>query len=162
DGHNADRRSDVYSLGVILYELLAGQRPFGGKSKMLMIHQVLHEDPRPPRRIKKTIPRDLETICLKAMSKEPARRYQTPPEFAADLRRFLAGQPIVARPVGRIERSWRWMRRNPATSALACSVAILGLLVGVLAAGGLGTRTASNRTAEGGHTEIQQSAPLDK
>ena len=103
DAHNADRRSDVYSLGVMLYELLTGTRPFSGKSKMLMIHQVLHEEPKPLRKIKKSVPRDLETICLKAMSKDPARRYQTAGEMAADLRRFLEGKPIVARPVSRID-----------------------------------------------------------
>ena len=132
DAHNADRRSDVYSLGVMLYELLTSVRPFSGKSKMLMVHQVLHEEPRAPRKIKKSVPRDLETICLKAMSKEPARRYQTAHEMAEDLQRFLAGKPIVARPVGRVEKAWRWSRRNPLLAALGTTAAALCVVVGAL------------------------------
>src|SRR5262249_42227907 len=127
DGHNADRRSDVYSLGVILYEMLTGIRPFSSKSKMLMIHQVLHEEPRDPRKIRKSIPRDLETICLKAMSKAPARRYQTAREMAEDLRRFLDGKPILARPVSRLERTWRWARRNPLI-AIPTAVAVVAIV----------------------------------
>jgi serine/threonine-protein kinase len=138
DAHNADRRSDVYSLGVMLYELLTGDRPFQGKSKMLMIHQVLHEEPRAPRKIKKDVPRDLETICLMAMSKEPARRYQTAREMSADLRRYIDGKPIVARPVSPVEKAWRWSRRN---RALAGSIA--GLVILVIAAGGLSWRNRS-------------------
>ena len=130
DAHNADRRSDVYSLGVMLYELLVGTRPFSGKSRMLMIHQVLHEDPPLPRKIKKSIPRDLETICLKAMAKEPLRRYQTAHEMAEDLRRFLAGKPILARPVSRLERAWRWSRKNSAVAGSMAAILTLMLLLG--------------------------------
>ncbi|MBS0262338.1 MAG: protein kinase [Planctomycetes bacterium] len=134
DGHNADRRSDVYSLGVILYELLTGSRPFKGTSKMLLIHQVLTEDPRQPRAICKSIPKDLQTVCLKALEKDPDRRYQTAGELAADLDRFLAGQPILARPINPIERGLRWVRRNRTVAGLiglltlSCSVA-LGALI---------------------------------
>jgi serine/threonine protein kinase len=115
--HQADRRSDVYSLGVILYELLCGELLFRG-SKMMMLHQVLHEEPRPPRKDNDKVPRDLETICLKCLEKAPARRYATAQKLADDLRRFLDGQPIQARPVGAVERLAKWAKRRPAVAAL--------------------------------------------
>src|SRR5438105_6600512 len=99
DSHHVDARSDVYSLGVILYELLTGERPFQGKERLLLL-QVLEDDPRPPRRLREDVPRDLETVCLKAMAKPSAARYQQAAALAEDLRRYLAGEPILARPEG--------------------------------------------------------------
>ncbi len=128
EGHLVDGRSDEYSLGVIFYELLTGERPFRGNTRMLL-HQVLHDDPAALRKLNDRIPRDLEIICLKALAKEPARRYASCGELAADLRRWLAGQPISARPVGRVERAWRWCRRNPVVAGLT------GALATVLVAG---------------------------
>src|SRR5262245_33953067 len=97
---------------------------------------VLQEEPRPPRRSNDKIPRDLETVCLKAMAKEPARRNATARELADDLRRWLRGEPVRARPVGPAERLERWARRNPAVASLTAVVAGL-LLAGTAAASGL-------------------------
>ena len=130
ESHRVDGRSDVYSLGVILYHALTGELPFRGTQRM-MLHQVLNDEPRPPRRLNDRIPRDLETVCLQAMAKEPNRRYASAADLAADLRRFLAGQPVKARPIGRLDKAWRWCRRNPMLAA-ASGTAAVALLAGTL------------------------------
>ena len=131
EGHKADRRADIYSLGVILFELLTGELPFRGDQRMLIV-QILREEPPNPRKLNSRIPRDLETITLKCLEKEPVKRYQTAVELATDLRRFLAGEAIHARPVGPLERSWRWVKRN---RSLATATAIAMLLLAAVAVG---------------------------
>jgi tRNA A-37 threonylcarbamoyl transferase component Bud32 len=134
EGHAVDGRSDVYSLGVVLYQLLTGEPPFRGTQRMLL-HQVMHDEPRPPRSLNDHIPRDLQTITLKAMAKEPGRRYPTALALADDLRRWLKGEPIQARPVGRAERAVRWARRRPAVAALLMMSAVAALALAGLGVG---------------------------
>ncbi len=123
--HNqVNASSDIYSLGVILYEMLCHERPFRG-SRTMLVYQVLYEEPRKPRSLNDHIPKDLETICIKAIEKDPTRRYATAGELAFDIKRFLNGEPIQARPVGNLERVWRWAKRKPLVAGLILLAASL-------------------------------------
>jgi WD40 repeat protein len=110
--------TDVYALGVLLYEVLSGRPPFRGGTDLDTLRLVLHEDPEPPARLRGDVPRDLEAICLKCLEKDPVRRYATAQALADDLQRFLAGKPTLARPLGAGGRAARWARRRPAVAAL--------------------------------------------
>ena len=125
--------TDIHAIGILLYELLTGRPPFLADSDAEILHRVRTEDPLPPRRVNPRIPRDLETVCLKCLAKEPRRRYPSAGALAEDLERWLEGHPISARPVSPLERGWRWCLRRPFISSLAASLAL------ALSAGCLGS-----------------------
>src|SRR5262245_46905596 len=120
--------ADVYALGALLYEGLTGRPPFEGPQHAVLV-SVLNDEPVPPSRLGGKVPADLETMCLKCLSKEPGRRYASAEDLANDLRRYLQGEPITARPVGRVERALKWAKRRPALAALlAVTLLSLGAL----------------------------------
>ncbi len=132
---DVSRRSDVYSLGAVLYGLLTGRPPFQAATVLETIRLVQEQDPVPPRRLNPSTPRDLEAVCLKCLEKEPGARYARAADLVADLRRFLNGRPTLARPPGRLGRALRWARRRPALAAMsaASTAALLALVAGATA-----------------------------
>src|SRR5262249_59556410 len=144
--------TDVYGLGAVLYELLTGRPPFRGGTALETSRQVLADEPVYPSRLNPHVPRDLESVCLKCLQKDPRRRYSSAAALAEDLRRYLLGQVVAARPVGNWERAGKWIRRNWAVASLSAA-AVLALVAG---AGGallfcfLGGRPAGNRQGPGG------------
>jgi hypothetical protein len=153
----SDPRSDVYSLGLTLYEILLLEPAFDTADRLELIRRITHEEPARPRKLDPRIPRDLETIVLKAIDKEPSRRYPTAAELAADLRRFLADEPIRARRVGPWERAVLWARRRPAAAALALVSGLAALaLVGAIVA------AAYNRKLEKANARVEQALGLEE
>ena len=118
DSHALGPYVDIYALGALLYELLTGRPPFRAESSSATLQQVISQEPVSPTRLNASVPRDLETICLKCLQKDPARRYAGAADLRDDVRRFLRNEPIVARPISLLERTLRWTRRNPAGAAL--------------------------------------------
>ncbi len=151
--------ADIYALGAILYELLVGRPPFRGESSAATLQQVVADDPVPPARLNPRVPRDLETICLKCLNKEPSLRYASAQAMADDLHRFLRGEPIAARPLGPLQRLARWARRRPTAAALWGVMMLTVLLALALVGGGLwlsGQRQATAKWVEADLNEFHE------
>jgi WD40 repeat protein/serine/threonine protein kinase/Flp pilus assembly protein TadD len=149
-GGQSDPRSDLYGLGVTLYELLTLRPAFAESDHHKLLQRVLHDEPPRPRKLNPEVPRDLETIVLKAIAREPRKRYTSAAEMAEDLRRFLADRPVKARRASALERLWRWVGRNPALAAALGAVALLLFTVAVgafLFAWGTGRQLQETRQA---------------
>ncbi|MCI0535009.1 MAG: serine/threonine protein kinase, partial [Verrucomicrobiales bacterium] len=151
--------SDIYGLGAILYHLVTGRPPFQGDTVPQVLRQVQEEEPVPPRRLNPSIPEDLQTICLKCLEKDPARRYGSAHELADELARFLRGEPIRARPVSPAGKVWLWCRRRPAIAALSASVLLLLVIVAV-GSSAAAWRISVARQAEQAEREKAESANI--
>lgn len=131
-GHVADCRTDVYSLGVMLFQLLTGELPFRGSARML-IHQVINDEPPSPRKLATGVPKDLETITLKCLQKDPKRRFKTAGELHEELDRYLSGEPIRSRPISATEKALKWAKRDPQVAGLSALLATLAIGAAVIA-----------------------------
>src|SRR5262249_42398365 len=141
--------ADIYSLGALFYDLLTGRPPLCGTTLMETLQLVQFTEPVPPRHLRPQTPVDLQTICLKCLEKDPRRRYATAGDLADDLRAFLEGRPIKARPVSLLERTVKWARRKPAEALLAGAgvLGLAGLVVGLFLFAGQQQRLAAEAAA---------------
>ncbi len=151
EGRNRDvgPATDIWALGAIFYEMLTGRPPFVGSTPVDTIMQITHDDPLPPLRLQPRLPRDLDTIALKCLQRDPAKRYRSAGDLAEDLDRYLKGKPIHARPIGPLERAGKWVRRQPALAALL-AVSVLAVLTG------LGVVSWYNARLQGLLSEVQK------
>jgi serine/threonine protein kinase/WD40 repeat protein len=147
---------DVYALGVILYETLVNRLPFQGETLAALSHQIVQSEPVAPRALRPELPRDLETVCLKCLQKDPTRRYESARQLAIDLRRFMRGDPIQARPVSSVERLGRWAKRNPREAVLS-AVALLAL-----ATMGVGVSFYTHMLAQSNENLLKKTAELER
>ena len=152
--------ADIYALGAILYELLTGRPPFKAATALDTLLQVCTDEPVPPRQFQSKTPKDLETVCLKCLHKEPAKRYATAQALAEDLARFQMGKPVLARPVGRSERTWRWCRRNPVVAGLTGAV-MLVLVLGSLVSWALTILALGEKKRADMQTELARDSNAD-
>jgi serine/threonine protein kinase len=155
-----DHRTDVYSLGATLYELATLEPIFSGRTRQELLDQILHTEPRPPRMVDATVPVELETIILKAVSKGPSERYGSAREFAADLERYLEDRPILARRPGLVERSRKWMRRHPAVLRMAVALLVF-VAIGSLVTAWL-VRTEQEKTRQAYREEQQRAEEAER
>lgn len=155
DGRAVSQASDVYGLGATLYHMLTGRPPFQSPSVMDIIKQVISDDPIAPRQLDSNIDRDLETICLKCLEKDPSRRYATAEELAADLHSYRVGKPIAARPISTAGRAWRWCQRNRTIAALSTAVAVAVLLALVGTTLGYWNATRARAASEAGFRDAR-------
>ncbi|HEV3385396.1 MAG TPA: WD40 repeat domain-containing serine/threonine-protein kinase [Gemmata sp.] len=159
-------RADIYALGAILYEMLTGRPPFQGASALETLAQVRDQEPVSPRRLQPNIPRDLETICLTCLQKNPSKRYASADALASDLKLFQEGHPIWARPIGTLGRTWRWCARNPGWAAMLASVTVLltviaiGASIGVILLGQALSDSEAGRRDANTNLERAQKAEL--
>ena len=155
EGHTVDCRADIYSLGVILFELLTGELPFRGDKQMLLV-QILKDDPPSLRKLNSGVPRDLATICSRCLEKEPQKRYTTSWQLAEELERYLAGAPIQARPISRAQRTWRWCRRNPVVATLVGTTTLAAaVVIATLAISNMVIRTERDKVTKA-HTDLRK------